>query len=96
MKTETKLEKLGLGFLGRIMVHIIKLCARGFQPRNPSNTAKRAKLQNTKSNILTCFKQNDYINLSNMNILKHIITKKLKQTERFKYNKKRKEKESLD
>ena len=60
-----------LGFLGMIMrtheqacVRIIKpafmrtqprLCARGIQPRNPSNTETKVELQNDKSNILTCF-----------------------------------------
>ena len=69
VKLETKSKKLG--FLGMIMrtheqvcMRIIKpafmrtqprLGARGFQPRNPSNTETKVEFQNDKSNILTCF-----------------------------------------
>ena len=53
----------------------VGLCTRGFQPRNPKNTANRAALQNTKSNILTCFKTYNYTNLDYTNILKHKTSK---------------------
>ena len=65
-------------------------------PQNPSNTANRARLQNNKSNVLTCFQN---IKLHTPKLHRHIKTynnKKLKQTERLKQKKKSKEKESLD
>ena len=57
-------------------------------PQNPSNTANRARLQNNKSNILTCFQN---IKLHKPELHRHIKTynnKKLKQTERLKHKKK--------
>ena len=101
MKTETKSEILGLGFLGKIMVriikpmHAIKIMARGFQPKNPSNTTNRAKLQNTKSNNLTCFKTKQ---LHKPKKYKHIKTykKETKTNRKIQVKKERKEKESLD
>ena len=61
-----------------------RLCALGFQPKNPSNTKTKAKLQNNKSNILACFKTQNYVDLSYINILKHIANKETKQTTRLK------------
>ena len=51
-----------------------RLCAPGFQPRNPSNIAK---LQNTKFNILTCFKTQK---LPKPKLYKHIKAYNNKET----------------
>ena len=69
-----------------------RLCTRGFQPRNPSNIAE---LQNTKSNILTCFKTQK---LPKPKLYKHIKAYNNKETNtnrKIKVKKKGKEKESF-
>ena len=63
----------------------------GFQPRNPSNTADIAELQNTKSNILTCFKTQK---LPKPKLYKHIKAynnKETKTNKKIKVKKKGKE-----
>ena len=55
----------------------LRLCTRGFQPRNPSNIAAIAELQNTKSNILTCFKTQK---LPKPKLYKHIKAYNNKET----------------
>ena len=73
----------------------LRLCTRGFQPRNPSNIADIAELQNTKSNILTCFKTQK---LPKPKLYKHIKAynnKETKTNRKIKVKKKGKEKESF-
>ena len=50
MKTKAKTDKTRLGFLGKFICMnkpacVARLCARGFLPRNPKNTADTIELK---------------------------------------------------
>ena len=60
-----------------------RLCACGFQPKNP-NTTNRAELQNTKSNILTCFKTRQQHKTKLYKCIKEYNNKKTKTNKKIK------------
>ena len=64
-------------------------------PRNPKNTANRATLQNTKSNILTCFSNIQKCKPKLHKNIKRYYNKKTKQTERLKHKKEKKRKRTV-